>query len=58
MPNKKCEQIVEKPYHKPSSKNLTGTTWRRCGLVVIAVSVYGKPLCKRCAKLHGVVSNA
>lgn len=58
VPKRRCEALREQPYRKPSGRNLSGTTWRKCGRVATITSMFGKPLCKECAKQLCETSNA
>lgn len=51
MNNKmKCENFREKIAKYLSQKNVSGSSWQKCGRVAVASSIYGKPLCRVCAE--------
>lgn len=51
MKNKmKCENLREKTAKYLSQKNVSGSSWQKCGRVAVVSSIYGKPLCRACAE--------
>lgn len=48
MPRRTCEHQREQTYSRPSNRNLTGSTWRKCRRKVIGFTTMGRAICKGC----------